>query len=70
MLLLRHCGVSPFTFDALDRYGRLHSVWILDHERIKRELANGPQVYTVYDWQRDGLGRDLAEVALSGGSPQ
>lgn len=70
MLFLRHGGVSPFTFDAMDRDGRYHSIWILDYERVNALLVDGPRPMTVRRWQRDGTGADLAEIAWSGGAPQ
>lgn len=70
MLILGHVGVSPFTFEALDRYGRRHSVWILDHERIRAEVADGPQAYSVRSWQLDGRSPDLIDKSLRTGLSQ
>lgn len=70
LLILGHMGRSEFTFEALDRQGRLHLVWIYDHERIKRETANGPARYSVGSWQRIGPAVDLLDKSLRTGMRQ
>lgn len=70
MLVREHSGVSPHTFDAVDENGKRHSVWFLDHEELRRILADGPCLMSVEDWQLHGGSKDLAEVALTTGIHQ